>query len=127
MLEREPLTGLFVVPDVYSIMAACPASSSPTTTCSCAEPPRCFSRRRYAGFDSSPSARTSSAFFANLADDTRRPASDWFRIYRSSDAGNPGDRGSAMARAARTARRVTEPSEDGPHVSVLPPIGPPKL
>jgi hypothetical protein len=101
------LTGLFVVPDVYSIMPACPASPPSSGTCSCADPPWCFSSSTYVGLESSFAARTSSAFFANFSDDTRRLAPDWFRMYCSSAAGKPGERGSAMARAARAARRVT--------------------
>jgi len=92
---------------VYNIMAAFPGSSFSKVTCSCAEPPGSFSKRRYAGFTSNSVASTSEALFANFAEETRSEASDWFRMYWSSAAGKAGERGMAIARAANAARRVT--------------------
>ena len=85
------------------------------TTDSCAEPPRCFSRRRCVGFEFSSVASTSLAFLENFSDDTSRFVSDWFRMYCSSGAGKFAESGRAMAREAKTARSVTAARQGKKH------------
>lgn len=55
-----------------------------------------------------PSRRTSAARDVNLAEVRRARASLWLMMYRSSEAGKEGARGTAMALEARMERRVTE-------------------
>lgn len=59
------------------------------------------------GGEASPVASTSLALEVNRGDETSRQAWLWSRMYCSSGAGKAGDRGTAMARAARQASNVT--------------------
>ncbi len=56
---------------------------------------------------SSPSLRVSSALSLNFSDDTRIMASLFSRIYRSSLAGKPEERGTAMLSHAKIESNVT--------------------
>lgn len=71
------------------------------------EPSSVFSMCALTGWWSKPSLRTSDASDANLVEESSINASLWLRMYRSSEAGNEGASGTAMALEARMERRVT--------------------
>ena len=76
-----------------------------------------FSTHTLTGGLSIPSLRTSAARAENLAELKRARASLCSRIYRSSEAGKEGAKGTATALEARMERRVTRKSNQ-PHVHV---------
>ena len=71
------------------------------------EPSIVFSNDMFSGGLSMPSQTTSAAKVEYLGEERSASAELWFRMYRSSDDGKDGARGTAMALLARTERRVT--------------------
>lgn len=67
----------------------------------------CLGSSTWAGLDVNSAAKTCWALDANLGEETSSEASLWLRTYSSSGMGKAGDRGTAMARAAKMERRVT--------------------
>ncbi|KAH6608930.1 hypothetical protein Trco_002276 [Trichoderma cornu-damae] len=82
-------------------------SSKGTRSLAAAALSACLGSSTWAGLDAKSAAKTCWALDANLGDETSREASLWFSTYSSSGTGNAGDRGTAMERAARMARRAT--------------------
>lgn len=102
------LTGLLVVPEVYSIMPPSPSIGPLRVTLLCATPPIFFSSLTYFGFASKSCFRTSSALLANFADDKSIEAWLWSIMYCNSLAGKAGERGSAIEFAPRMDSSVTK-------------------
>ena len=102
--------GRAVVPDVYSIMPPSAAYDSPLNSIGVVDCEPCvvFSTYALMGGFSTPSPSTSDAKLVYLAEDSSASASLWLRMYRSSEGGNEGASGTAMALEARMERKVTE-------------------
>lgn len=88
-------------------MPASPGSSPSRDTDSCEDEPVCLAISTCFGGDTRGRPRVSSALVVNFADERSSRASLWPRMYCSSGAGKAGDRGTAIALAARTASHVT--------------------
>lgn len=89
---------------------ACPglaSSSKGTFSPVAAALSACLGSSTWDGLDVKSAAKTCWALEANLGEDTSNEASLWFRTYSNSGMGKAGDRGTAIERAARMARRVT--------------------
>lgn len=88
-------------------MPASPGLSPSRDTDSRGEAPECLGISTCFGGDTRGRPRVSSALVVNLAEDRSSRASLCPRMYCSSGAGKAGDRGTAIALAARTASHVT--------------------
>ena len=107
--DIKSLTGLLVVPEVYSIIPAWSMllSSSWIDLCGVV-PPNSFSNWLTLGVFFSSPLTTSSALERNLADESSMKASLLSRMYLSSVAGKPEESGTAMELLPSTDNSVTE-------------------